>query len=105
MDIGCYCVSLSRWLFGSEPRRVLGVAERDPAFGTDRMASGILEFAGGTATFTCSTQLSAYQRVNIFGTEGRIEIEIPFNAPPDRACRLWHQRGTTVTEHTIDACD
>lgn len=105
MDIGCYCVSLSRFLFGTEPRRVLGLLERDPAFGTDRMASGVLEFARGTATFTCSTQLSAYQRVNIFGTEGRIEIEIPFNAPPDRACRLWQQRGATITEHIVEACD
>ena len=69
------------------------------------MASGVLEFAGGTATFTCSTQLSPYQRVNIFGTEGRIEIEIPFNAPPDRACRLWYQRGATTTEHVVDVCD
>ena len=59
----------------------------------------------GTATFTCSTQLAPYQRVNIFGTEGRIEIEIPFNAPPDRACRLWHQRGATTTEHVVETVD
>ena len=105
MDIGCYCVSLSRLLFRAEPQRVLGVVQFDPVFKTDRMASGVLEFPSGTATFTCSTQLSPYQRVNVFGTEGRIEIEIPFNAPPDRACRLWHQRGTETTEHVIDACD
>jgi predicted dehydrogenase len=105
MDIGCYCVSLSRWLFESEPQRVVGVADRDPVFQTDRMASGLLEFANGTATFTCSTQLSPYQRVTVFGTEGRIEIEIPFNAPPDRACRLLHQRGTATKEHIFDPCD
>ena len=105
MDIGCYCVSLSRLVFQSEPIRVMGAVQSDPVFQTDRMASGVLEFAGGTATFTCSTQLSPYQRVNIFGTEGRIEIEIPFNAPPDRACRLWHQRGATTTEHVVDVCD
>lgn len=105
MDIGCYCVSLSRFLFAAEPRRVLGIVEHDPAFGIDRMASGVLEFAGGTATFTCSTQLSPYQRVNIFGTEGRIEIEIPFNAPPDRPCRVWQQHGTEITEHAVATCD
>jgi predicted dehydrogenase len=105
MDIGCYCVSLARFLFAAEPRRVLGLVEHDPDFGTDRLASGVLEFAAGTATFTCSTQLSPYQRVNIFGTEGRIEIEIPFNAPPDRPCRLWHQRGTTTTEIACEVCD
>ena len=105
MDIGCYCVSVARFLFDAEPRRVLGLVERDPAFGTDRLASGVLEFAGGTATFTCGTQLAPYQRVNIFGTEGRIEIEIPFNAPPDRPCRLWHQRGATTEEIVFDICD
>ncbi len=105
MDIGCYCVSFARWLYGSEPRRVLGMVEMDPAFGTDRLASGLLDFGRGTATFTCSTQLSPYQRVNIFGTEGRIEIEIPCNAPPDRAARLWHQHGATVTAVTLETCD
>ena len=105
MDIGCYCVSLSRFLFGGEPLRVHGVAETDPAFGTDRLASGLLEFPHGTATFTCSTQLSPYQRVNIFGTEGRIEIEIPFNAPPDRPTRLWHQRGSSTEEVMFPATD
>jgi predicted dehydrogenase len=105
MDIGCYGVSLSRFLFGAEPRRVLGLVEFDPAFGVDRLASGMLEFAEGTATFTCSTQLSAHQRVNIFGTEGRIEIELPFNPPPDQPTRLWHQRGATTSEVKFDACD
>jgi predicted dehydrogenase len=105
MDIGCYCVSFGRWIFGAEPQRVLGVADRDPKFGTDRLASGILDFGRGTATFTCATQLSSYQRANIFGTEGRIEIEIPVNAPSDRPTRLWHHRGATVNEHTFEVCD
>ena len=105
MDIGCYCVSFSRFLFDAEPIRVMGSVDRDPTFGTDRTTSGMLEFARGSATFTCSTQLSPYQRVNIFGTEGRIEIEIPINAPPDRPCRLWHQRGAEITETQFDLCD
>jgi predicted dehydrogenase len=105
MDIGCYNISLSRFIFGSEPKRVLGIVEYDPNFNTDRLASGILDFGNGTATFTCSTQLSSYQRVNIFGTEGRIEIEIPFNAPPDRPCRIWHQRGGEIEEIVFDTVD
>jgi len=105
MDIGCYNVSLSRFIFGAEPKRVLGIAEFDPQFQTDRLASGILDFGNGTATFTCSTQLSPYQRVNIFGTEGRIEIEIPFNAPPDKPCRMWHQQGDKIEEIVFDICD
>jgi predicted dehydrogenase len=105
MDIGCYCVSLARFLFGAEPQRVQGSVEIDPTFGVDRLASGLLEFAEGTATFTCATQLAPYQRVNVFGTEGRIEIEIPFNAPPDRPSRIWHQRGAKIEEILLPVCD
>lgn len=105
MDIGCYNVSLSRFMFAAEPKRVIGCLEYDPDFRTDRLASGILDFGSGMATFTCSTQLAPYQRVNIFGTSGRVEIEIPFNAPPDRACRMWHQRGADIEEIVFDICD
>lgn len=90
MDIGCYCISLSRFLFSKEPQKVFGTVEIDPELQTDHMASGILDFGNGTSTFTCSTQLMPYQRVNILGTEGRIEIEIPFNAPPDQEIIIWH---------------
>jgi len=105
-DIGCYCVSLSRFLFDAEPRRVMGLVEYDPAFGTDRIASGILDFAAaGSATFTCSTQLTPYQRVNIFGTEGRVEIDIPFNAPPDRPCTMRLERQGRTEEIALPVCD
>ena len=105
MDIGCYPISLSRFLFDKEPERVFGAVEVDPRFQTDRLASGVLDFGAGTSTFTCSTQLAPYQRVHIFGTEGRVEIEIPFNAPPDAPCKLWHQRGETIDEIQLDVCD
>jgi len=105
MDIGCYCISLSRFIFGEEPRRTMGITDHDPAMGIDRLTSGMLEFQHGTSTFTCSTQLVPFQRVNLFGTEGRIEIEIPFNAPPDRPCRIWHQHGKDIQEISVEACD
>jgi len=105
MDIGCYNISLSRFIFDEEPRRVLGVLEYDPNFKTDRISSGILDFGRGTAVFTCSTQLAPYQRVNIFGDAGRVEIEIPFNAPPDRACKMWHETPAGLEEITFDICD
>ncbi len=105
MDIGCYNISLSRFLFDAEPRRVCGLIDFDPTFGTDRLASGMLDFADGNALFTCSTQLDHYQRVQIFGTTGRIEIEIPFNAPPDRPCRLWHQQKGQTHEVTFDTAN
>jgi predicted dehydrogenase len=97
MDIGCYNISLSRFIFDAEPTRVLGVARFDPVFDTDSLTSGILQFDRGSSLFTCGTQLVPYQRVNIFGTEGRVELEIPFNAPPDTSHMIWHQRGRDVT--------
>ena len=109
MDIGCYPISLSRFIFGAEPARVLGEVHFDSDFGVDTLSSAVLEFESGTSTFTCSTQLAPYQRVNIFGTTGRIEIEIPFNAPPDRPCRLWLQIGgqsdMKIEEILFDVCD
>jgi predicted dehydrogenase len=105
MDIGCYCISLSRFLFGAEPRRVIGIVEYDPVFKTDRLASGMMDFGTGTSTWTCATQLNDYQRVNIVGTEGRVEIEIPFNAPPDRPCKIWHQRGNEIEEIVFEIVD
>src|SRR5262245_28518410 len=105
MDIGCYNISLSRFIFGAEPQRILGIVEFDPQLKTDRLASGILDFGRGTATFTCSTQLTPYQRVNIYGTTGRVEIEIPFNAPPDRPTKMWHQHNGNINEIMFDICD
>jgi predicted dehydrogenase len=105
MDIGCYCVSLSRFIYEKEPQRVLGKVEYDPLLGTDIISSGMLDFGNGTGSFTCSTQLAPYQRVNILGTEGRIEIEIPFNAPSDRATRLWLHKKNSSEEITFDITD
>ena len=105
MDIGCYCISLARLIFDEEPQRVFGKIEYDPGFETDRICSGILDFVQGTSTFTCSTQLVPYQRVNIFGTKGRIEIEIPFNAPPDKPCKMLFQNNEIIEEIEIKICD
>ena len=100
-DIGCYAISVARFIFGAEPRRVSAIVDVDPRFGTDRLTSAMLDFERGTATFTCGTQLSPHQRVTIFGTDGQIEIEIPFNAPPDRSCRMWLQRGEDEREEML----
>jgi len=105
MDIGCYCISLSRFIFDAEPKRVASTIEYDPVFGTDRLASAVMDFGSGTATWTCATQLTPSQRVSIYGTEGRVEIEIPFNAPPDRPCRMWHERDGQIQEIVLEICD
>ncbi len=93
MDIGCYNINLSRMLFGGEPTRIQASVRRDPVMGIDTLSSAVLEFVGGgQATFTCSTRSEGYQRVHIVGTGGRIEIEIPFNIPPDRETRIFITR-------------
>jgi predicted dehydrogenase len=89
LDIGCYPITMSRFIFGEEPVRVTGVLERDPDFKTDRLASAILEFPAGQSIFTCGTQTAFFQRMHFLGTSGRVEIEIPWNAPNDRPCRIF----------------
>ena len=110
MDIGCYPIVTSRFIFGEEPTRVAALIERDPEFKTDRLASAILEFPSGQATFVSSTQMVPYQRMQFFGTKGRIEIEIPFNAPPDRETRIFIDDGkdvfgSSVATETFPICD
>jgi predicted dehydrogenase len=92
-DIGCYSVNLSRLLFGDEPTGVQATLRRDPATGVDVQTSGLLEFADGVSAFTCSTRAEDDQRVHIYGTEGRISIEIPFNIPPDRPTHVFVTSG------------
>jgi predicted dehydrogenase len=106
MDIGCYAISLSRWLFDAEPARVTGLVEYHPKFKVDAIASAILDFGVGSATFTCSMQVSPFQQVNIVGTEGRIELsEVPFNAPTDRPCVLRLHHGSEVKRIELEVCD
>ena len=101
-DIGCYSVNLSRMLFDAEPDRVHGMIVRDPAYGVDVVTSGILGFGPGVATFTCSTRAEDDQRVHVYGTRGRISIEIPFNIPPDRPTRIFVSSGgdPPIAPHT-----
>lgn len=88
-DVGCYAINTARYLFDAEPVRVISLMERDPTFGTDRIASGLIEFPGGRhLAFTCATQLTLTQKITVLGTAGRIELPIPFNAPGDGATSI-----------------
>lgn len=88
LDIGCYCISVSRFLFEDEPKRISGTIEYDPKMKIDRLVSGVLKFENGTSTFTCSTQINFYAKVEILGTHGRIEIEKPFTPEPDKPSKI-----------------
>lgn len=109
-DIGCYPITTSRYIFESEPTRVAALVERDPSFKTDRLASVLMDFPNGQASFMCSTQLSGYQRTQIFGTKGRVEVVIPANAIPDQPMKLYLDKDGAVgdasaQEIIIDAID
>ncbi|HXM36448.1 MAG TPA: Gfo/Idh/MocA family oxidoreductase [Pyrinomonadaceae bacterium] len=96
MDIGCYAITTSRFILGEEPQRVLALIERDPDLGTDRLTSALLDFPSGHSSFTCSTQMVPYQRMQICGSRGRIEVEIPFNAPSDQPTRIFVHDGSDL---------
>ena len=110
LDIGCYPIKTSRMVFGEEPRRVSATLTRDPRFHTDTLVSAILEYPSGHCVFTCSTQIVPNQRMQFFGTAGRVEIEIPFNAVPGERSRIRIDDGRDVIEsgimiEEVEACD
>jgi predicted dehydrogenase len=110
LDIGCYLIHASRYAFAQEPARVVSLIDRDPEMRTDRLTSALLDFEGGHSIFTCSTQLIPYQRIHFLGTQGRIEIEIPFNAPPGQPTRIFIDAsgdifGGGITTESIPVCD
>ena len=111
MDIGCYPINVARWFFGGEPTGVWATVQRDPTFGTDALTSAVLDFDGRQASFVCSTQLEDDQRVHLLGTKGRLEVEIPFNIPPDRPTRVVLASGGTppvspeLTVFELPPCD
>jgi predicted dehydrogenase len=96
MDIGCYCINISRFILGEEPRTVSALITRDANSGIDKLTSTILDFPSCHSIFTCSTQLVPFQRMQFFGAKGRIEVEIPFNIPPETATRIFVDDGSDL---------
>jgi len=110
-DIGCYAVLAGRYLFGHEPQRAVALVDRDPRLGTDRLTSAMLDFgAGQQASFTVSTQSVRFQRVQVVGECGRIELLIPFNAARAAPMHLAVDDGgaldgSGISIETLPACD
>jgi len=111
MDIGCYPITAARYLFEGEPARVVSLVERDPAFGTDRLASVIADFGRGRQlSFICSTQTTPHQRVQVLGSKAKLEIVIPFNAPADERTAITIDigapaDGSLARREILPACD
>lgn len=110
-DIGCYTMLAGRYFFDAEPERVVSLIDRDPEFGTDRMSSALLDFGNNRhLNFVVSTQLTPYQRFNLVGTEKRLEIVIPVNAPQGEAVQIRLDDGSllgdgSMTSQIIAPCD
>jgi predicted dehydrogenase len=105
LDIGCYCINISRFITGAEPRRASALIERDAASGIDKLTSAILDFPGCQSTFTCATQLAPYQRMNFTGAKGRIEVQIPFNIPTDAGTRIFVDDGSDLSGGNIETIE
>ena len=105
MDIGCYPISVSRFLFDAEPKSVSATIEYHPEFKVDILASAVLEFDEGMSTFFSSIQATAAQKVHIYGTKGVIKLEIPFNPPADKPARVWLTKGNSREKMEFDMCD
>jgi predicted dehydrogenase len=96
-DVGCYPLVTARYVFESEPVRVIALVDRDPVLKVDRLTSGILEFAGGRhLVFSSALQLASFQRVTVLGTSGRIELPVPFTPAKDHSCRLVIDSGKEI---------
>jgi predicted dehydrogenase len=105
MDIGCYCINISRFILGQEPRKVAALIERDSISGIDKLTSAILDFPTCQATFTCGTQVVPHQRMQFFGTDGRLEVEIPFNIPVSRPTRIFIDDGASLFGERIETVE
>jgi predicted dehydrogenase len=96
-DVGCYPIVTARYVYGAEPDRAVALIDRDPALGVDRLTSGLLSFPGGRQlAFSSALQLASYQRVVILGSEGRIEVEVPFTPQKDHGCRIAIDSGKSL---------
>jgi predicted dehydrogenase len=105
MDIGCYLIYFSRLIFAAEPKRVVSLIEEHPTTHTDVLTSALLDFPEGHSVFTCSTRVTPYQRIQIIGTAGRIEVQIPVNAPPDIPCKIFIDDGSDLTGKAIETIE
>lgn len=105
LDIGCYCANMSRFIFEEEPQRVTGLIARDEKTRIDKLTSAMMDFPRGQATFTCSTQLAPFQRMQFFGTTARIEVQIPFNIPPDSPTRIYIDNGSNLFGQSVETIE
>ena len=85
MDVGCYCLNFARLFAGAEPTVAHAVGHVHES-GVDDMASGVLQFPGGVvSTFTCGMAVQADNTAYVCGSEGYVEIPVPWKPPRENA--------------------
>lgn len=105
LDIGSYCINLSRFILETEPKRVSGLIERDEETGIDKLTSAILDFPNAQATFTVAARLVSFQRMQFFGDKGRLEVQIPFNIPPDSPTQIFIDDGSDLYRRNLETIE
>jgi predicted dehydrogenase len=79
-DVGCYCVSLANYLAGEEPVQV-GASARFAGSGVDELLACTLRFESGLiVAFDCGMTSPLEVGVEVVGTAGRAEVEMPWYA-------------------------
>ncbi len=105
MDIGCYAISVPRFLLQSEPLRVISLMNYDRIFQTDILSSAILDFGYARATFNISTKTYPFQKVEIHGTQGIIIVQIPFNTFSDVKAKITVMTSVGLREISFELVD
>ncbi|HQU86410.1 MAG TPA: Gfo/Idh/MocA family oxidoreductase [Pyrinomonadaceae bacterium] len=105
LDIGSYCINLSRFVLEIEPKRVSGMIERDNETGIDKLTSAMLDFPNVQTTFTVGARLVSFQRMQFLGDKGRIEVQIPFNIPPDTPTRIFIDDGSDLYRQNLETIE
>jgi len=78
MDVGCYCVNVSRTIVGEEPVSVQATASWTDR-GVDEALAGMMRFAGGAvAHFDCALTLERSESYEVAGTEGQLSVPAAF---------------------------
>jgi len=105
MDVGCYCVNVSRTMAGAEPVEVQATANWTDR-GVDEEMAGSLRFPGGVlAVFDCSLAMERCEFYEVAGTKGHIRIESAFLPGKDDTPILHHRGREGVTTEVVPGAD
>ena len=102
MDIGCYPITIARWMFGAEPLAAVAAIDRDPQYQVDRITSGLLRFDAGVASFDCGGAMVAHQRMELFGARGRMQVDLPFTPRATERCRINIEDGSRIGGEIVE---